>query len=142
MGLDAGLRPGLARLARDGGSPEQFQFGIRRVRLDWLETDTEADVVVTVAGGDVVALSRTQVRPGAAPGTTPSDPIRARGRTLGIGLGTSKICCPPVVDPLPHISVQVIKAPWISGIVAHIDCLIGIVSVIIIGTGGINIIAP
>ena len=34
VSLDAGLRPGLTRLACDGGSPEQFQFGIRRVWLD------------------------------------------------------------------------------------------------------------
>ena len=43
-----------------------------------LETDTEAKVVVAVARGVVVALSRTQVRSVVVPGTTPFDPIRAR----------------------------------------------------------------
>ena len=51
MGLDAGFRPGLARLVVDEGSPQQFQFGIRRVRLDCLESNTEAHDVETVAGG-------------------------------------------------------------------------------------------
>ena len=57
VGLNAGLRPGLARLARDGGSPEQFQFGIRHVRLDCLETNTEANMSVTIARGADEALS-------------------------------------------------------------------------------------
>ena len=39
--------------------------------LAFLETNTEADVVVTVAGGVVAAPSRTQERPDAVPGTTP-----------------------------------------------------------------------
>jgi hypothetical protein len=43
-----------------------------------LETDTEAKVVVAVARGVVVALSRTQVRSVVVPGTTPFEPIRAR----------------------------------------------------------------
>ena len=37
----AGLRPWLVALVRDLGSPEQFQFGARRIRLE-LETNTEA----------------------------------------------------------------------------------------------------
>ena len=40
----AGLRPWLVALVRDLGSPEQFQFGARRIRLD-LETYTEAKVL-------------------------------------------------------------------------------------------------
>ena len=57
MGLNAWLRPGLAGLARDSGSPEQFQFGIRRVWLDGLESDTEAYVVVAITGAEVAALA-------------------------------------------------------------------------------------
>ena len=36
-----GLRPWLAGLARDAGSPEQFQFGVRLVRLDGFEGEAE-----------------------------------------------------------------------------------------------------
>ena len=124
MGLDAGLRPGLARLAREGGSPEQFQFGIRRIWLDCLETDTEAYGAVAVTGGVVAALSRTQVRPAVAPGTTPLDPIRARCRTLSIGLGTGKIVRLPVLDPFPDITVHVKKAPRIGRILTNIAGLL------------------
>ena len=45
-----------------------------------LETNTEAKVVGAVARGADVAPSRTQVRPDVGPGTTPSDPKRARCR--------------------------------------------------------------
>ena len=53
----AWLRPGLPGFARDGGSPEQFQFGIRRIWLDCLETYTEAYAVEAVARGAAVAPS-------------------------------------------------------------------------------------
>ena len=53
--------------------PEQFQFGARRIRLDF-ETYAEAYVVVAATGGAGAALSRTQVRPGGVPGTTPPRP--------------------------------------------------------------------
>ena len=48
MRLDAGLRPGMARLTRDAGATEQFQFGIRRIWLDGLETYTEACEIVAM----------------------------------------------------------------------------------------------
>ena len=83
MGLNAGLRPGLARLARDGGSPEQFQFGIRRIWLDCLETDTEAYAVVAVTGGESLRLAERRCvppllqepprRPDASPMPDPQD---------------------------------------------------------------------
>ncbi|MDC1005119.1 hypothetical protein OAQ34_05800 [Opitutales bacterium] len=113
-----------------------------------METNTEADEVGTGAGGVAGAPSRTQARPGAAPGTTPADPIRARSRTLRIGLGTGKIICFPVVDPLPDISMHVKKAPGVGGKLADIHGLLGIIAIIstavpvIISTGGVYIIAP
>ena len=42
------------------------------------EADTEAKVVVAVAGRVVVALGGAQVRPGVVPGATAFDPVRAR----------------------------------------------------------------
>ena len=64
------------------------------------------------------------------PGTTPPDPMRARCRTLRIGLGTGKIIRLPVVDPFPHISVHVIKAPRVGGKLADIHGLLGIIAII------------
>ena len=42
------------------------------------EADTEADVVVAVAGVVVVAVGRTQVRAGIVPGAAPIDTVGAR----------------------------------------------------------------
>ena len=49
--------------------------------LAFLETYTEAHVAAAETGGVADALSRTQVRPGVVPGTTPLDPMRARDWT-------------------------------------------------------------
>ena len=49
VGLDARLRPGLASLAVDGGSPEQFQFGIRRIAgMAWKATRKPRPYVATI----------------------------------------------------------------------------------------------
>ena len=83
---------------------------------------------VLTGGGHGATPSRTQARPAEVPGTTPSDPMRARCRTLRIGLGTGKIVRLPVVDPFPHISVHVEKAPGVGRILTHIAGLFKIVS--------------
>ena len=100
--------------------------------LAFLETNTEADEAVTVAGGVAVALSRTQGRPADAPGTTPFDPIRARCRTGGIDHrvagGISRLVS--IRGPLPDISVHVKEAPRVGRILPHIASLSKIVSII------------
>ena len=116
------------------GPSRSALFSFRNVRhpsvtlaplLLLLETNTEAEVVVTVAGGGVVALSRTQARPVAAPGTTPSDPKRARCRSGGIhhrvASGISRLV--PVRGPLPDISMHIEKAQRVGRIIAHITGL-------------------
>ncbi len=79
------------------------------------------------AGGACAALAERRSAP-TCPGTTPYDPIRARCRTLGVGLGTGKIVRLPVADPFPHISLHVKKAPGVGGILAHISGLLKIVA--------------
>ena len=100
--------------------------------LAFLETNTEADEGVTVAGGADVAPSRTQGRPVGVPGTTPSDPIRARCRSgwihHRIAGRVSRLV--PVRGPLPDISVHVKKAPWVGRILPHIAGLFKIASII------------
>lgn len=75
--------------------------------LALLESNTEADVVATVARGVVEALSRTQYRPVAAPGTTPPDPLRARCPPFGIRHFTFRIVRFPIKSPLPNISMHI-----------------------------------
>ena len=60
------------------------------------EADTEAKVVVAVAGRVVVALGGAQVRPGVVPGATAFDPVRAR--------------CPRLAPKIIH-SMNLIHAP-------------------------------
>jgi hypothetical protein len=70
--------------------PEQFQFGIRRIWLDCLETNTEAYEAVAETGGVVAALSRTQETSRRLPRKPPRmTRKRARCRTLGVSLSTS-----------------------------------------------------
>ena len=54
-------------------------------------TDTEAKVVVAVAGRLGVALGGAYFRPVAAVGATASDPVRARCRSRGIGHRTTRV---------------------------------------------------
>ena len=91
-----------------------------------LETNTEAKVAAAVARGEVaVALSRTQERPDVAPGTTPPDPKRARGRSGGINhrVAGGISCTIPVCRPFPDISVHIKKAPWVGRVLGHISSL-------------------
>ena len=121
----AGLRPWLVALVRDLGSPEQFQFGARRIRLE-LETDTEAhDVAAATWARAAVALSRTQDRPDVVQGTTPPDPItiRPRRRTRGVGQGTRLVGTVPIRGPFPDISVHVEKSPGVRPVGADIRSL-------------------
>ena len=54
-----------------------------------LETDTEANADAAVAGVDVAAGGRTQVRTRTIPGAAPKDTDGARGADIErIGLGT------------------------------------------------------
>ena len=144
----AWLRPGLPGLLREPRSPEEFHFGVRGIWLDCLETNTEADIDAAEARGVAVALSRTKGRPAAVPGTTPTDPRRARCRADRVGEGTAGVVCFPVMDPFPDIAVHIKKAPGVGPILPQLSGLFKITSCImctipvIIGTGGIDIISP
>ena len=80
-----------------------------------LETDTEANGVVAVTGGVVVAGGRTQVRTGIAPGAAPKDTEGARSAEIErIGLGTRCVTPPSIRGPLPYIAVHIKKAPGVG----------------------------
>ncbi|MDG1138434.1 MAG: hypothetical protein P8N49_02815, partial [Opitutales bacterium] len=108
-----------------------------------METDTEAKGEVAVAGGVVVALSRTQERSAVVPGTTPPDPKRARCWSYWIhhrvAGGISRLV--PVRGPLPYISVHIKKAPRVGRIIAHITGLVQ-TTYIIICPRCVNVISP
>ena len=77
-----------------------------------LETDTEANVAAKVAPGVTVLLSRTQVSMVGAPRTAAIDPVRPRGRPIGVDRGMiRRVHGVPVCCPLPHTAVHIEKAP-------------------------------
>ncbi|MDA8989733.1 hypothetical protein N9H22_04685 [Opitutales bacterium] len=115
-----------------------------------METDTEANGVVTVAGVEAGAVGRTQVRAGKVPGAAPTDTVGARSRPSGINhrvaAGIGRLV--PVGGPFPHISMHIKKAPWVGRILPHITGLLKIVSVIrtavpvVISPSRIYVISP
>ena len=76
MRIYAETVPGMALLGSRpfGPAPPRAKTFLASSLLAFLETNTEADIVVAVARGEVAALSRTKGRPGVAPGTTPIGP--------------------------------------------------------------------
>jgi len=80
--------------------------------LAFLKTNTEADIAVKVAPGVTVVLSRTQVSMVGAPRTAAIDPVRPRGRPIGVDRGMiRRVHGVPVCCPLPHTAVHIEKAP-------------------------------
>ena len=112
--------------------------------LAFLETNTEADDEATAAGGAGEALSRTQVRPDVVPGTTPSDPTRARCRSSWIhhriAGGVSRLV--PVRGPFPDISVHIKKAPWVGGKLSDIHRLVRVRTMVPVRIRTGNCITP
>ena len=108
-----------------------------------METNTEADNAAAVARGGAIALSRTQGRPVVVPGTTPTDPLRARGRAGGIDRRIVRRVrrCEPVRGPLPDIAVHIEKAPGVGPVLSHFLGLTNSTGTVI-GMGGVDIITP
>ena len=97
-----------------------------------LEGNTEAYAIVAVHRTIAVALSRTQVLPNEAPGTTPMDPRRARGRSSRIDhriAGRISLLV-PVRGPLKDISMHIEKAPRVGRILTHIGRMTDVLFII------------
>ena len=129
----AGLRPWLAGLACDAGSPEQFQFGIRLVRRDGFETDTEAKEVAAVAGR--AAGCRAWRSASAVPVIVPRSHRDGPGPEpdagpVGVGLGACRdnSAWYQSVDQFPDVAVHVEEAPRVGRVLADVHGLVGVVS--------------
>ena len=139
------FRPSLGSFGPAGLPPCLGQDSPRSLALlAFLETNTEADEGVTVAGGADVAPSRTQGRPVGVPGTTPSDPIRARCRSgwihHRIAGRVSRLV--PVRGPFPDISVHIKKAPWVGGKLSDIHRLVKVRTMVPVRIRTGNCITP
>ena len=89
--------------------------------LAGFETDTEAKDAEAVAGRAAAAPRGAQVRPGAVPGATAIDPVRARCRTRGIRDRSCRVIrLVPVRCPFPHVSVHVEEAPWVGRVLPDV----------------------